>query len=86
MAQFSSPKYPHLTLQDDKIWAQFREGKFETTDTAVIKRLRGLPDDYAVAEVKAAAKTSGGDGGQQGTGEGGQQGTGDGAPPTGSGK
>lgn len=83
MAQFSSLKYSHLTLQDDKgVWAQFGEGKFETTDAAVIKRLRGLPDDYEVAEVKAAAKTSGGDG----TGEGGQQGAGDGAPPAGSGK
>lgn len=58
MAQFSSPKYTHLTLQDDKgVWAQFEDGQLETTDAAVIKRLRALPEDYEVAEVKAAAKS-----------------------------
>ncbi len=58
MANFASPKYPHLTLQDDKgIWAQFEDGQLETTDAAVVKRLRALPEDYEVAEVKAAAKS-----------------------------
>jgi len=57
MANFASPKYPNLTLQDDKgIWAQFEGGEFETTDAGVIKRLRALPEDYEVSEVKASAK------------------------------
>lgn len=42
-----------LTLQDDKgIWAQFADGVFTTTDGAVVKRLRALPDDYQVTEAK----------------------------------
>lgn len=58
MAQFHSPKYTHLTLQDDKgVWAQFTDGKLETTDAGVIKRLRALPEDYEVTESKAAAKS-----------------------------
>ncbi|MEU5091716.1 hypothetical protein [Streptomyces sp. NPDC021356] len=60
MAKFTSPKYTGLTLQDDKgIWAQFVGGEFETTDAAVLKRLRALPEDYEVSEAKAAAKGDG---------------------------
>lgn len=71
MANFASPKYPHLTLQDDKgVWAQFKDGQLEATDAGVVKRLRALPEDYEVSEVKASAKSedkgdagdSGGDG------------------------
>jgi hypothetical protein len=58
MANFASPKYPHLTLQDDKgIWARFVDGEFESTDAGVVKRLRALPEDYEVSEVKASAKS-----------------------------
>lgn len=58
MAQFTSSKYSHLTLQDDKgVWAQFKEGQLETSDAAVVKRLRALPEDYEVSEVKASAKS-----------------------------
>lgn len=57
MAKFSSEKYPHVTLQDDKgVWAKFEAGSFETTDAAVIKRLRGLPESEGISEVKAPAK------------------------------
>jgi hypothetical protein len=60
MAKFSSEKYPALTLQDDKgIWAKFEGGELETTDAAVVKRLRGLPEEEGISEVKAAAKTEG---------------------------
>ena len=59
MAKFSSEKYPGLVLQDDKgIWAQFVRGEFETTDAAVIKRLRALPESDGVTEVKAAKSDS----------------------------
>ncbi|MFB7224223.1 MULTISPECIES: hypothetical protein [Terrabacteria group] len=64
MAQFESTKYRGLVLQDDKgVWAKFEDGLCETSDAAVIKRLRALPDEYEVAEVKAPAKTDGGSGG-----------------------
>lgn len=57
MPVFHSPKYPHLTLQDGKgVWARFVGGEFETSDPAVAKRLRALPGDYEVTEVKAPAK------------------------------
>ncbi|MFF3060922.1 hypothetical protein [Streptomyces sp. NPDC057909] len=60
MAKFSSEKYPALTLQDDKgIWAKFEGGELETTDAAVIKRLRGLPEEEGISEVKAPAKAEG---------------------------
>lgn len=60
MAKFSSEKYPALTLQDDKgIWAKFEDGELETTDAAVMKRLRSLPEAEGISEVKAAAKTEG---------------------------
>lgn len=60
MAKFSSEKYPALTLQDDKgIWAKFEGGELETTDAAVVKRLRGLPEAEGISEVKASAKTEG---------------------------
>lgn len=62
MATFNSAKYPALTLQDDKgIWAQFKDGEFETSDAGVVKRLRGLPEDEGVTEAKASAKAPGGD-------------------------
>ena len=58
MAHFESSKYPALTLQDDKgIWAQFEGGKLEATDAGAVKRLRALPEDYEVTEVKAPAKS-----------------------------
>lgn len=61
MATFSSSKYPALTLQDEKgIWAQFKGGEFTTADAAVVKRLRALPEDEGVTEVKAPAKSDGG--------------------------
>jgi len=65
MANFQTSKYPGLILQDDKgIWAQFKDGQFETSDAGVIKRLRALPEDYEVSEVKASAKSDDkGDGG-----------------------
>lgn len=51
MAKFSSEKYPGLILQDDKgVWARFERGEFETTDAAVIKRLRALPQADGVKE------------------------------------
>ncbi|MDF6043249.1 hypothetical protein LRD69_14040 [Streptomyces sp. JH14] len=60
MAKFRSAKYPALTLQDDKgIWARFEGGQLETTDAAVVKRLRGLPESEGISEVKAPAKTEG---------------------------
>jgi hypothetical protein len=60
MATFKSEKHPALTLQDDKgIWAQFESGEFETTDAAVIKRLRGLPEAEGISETKAPAKDDG---------------------------
>ena len=76
MPKFESAKYPGLTLQDDKgIWAQFKDGEFETSDAAVAKRLRALPEEEGIVEVKASAKTSGdGDaGGQQAAGGSGDQ-------------
>ncbi|MFD5111442.1 hypothetical protein ACFWNG_03855 [Streptomyces sp. NPDC058391] len=52
MAKFSSEKYPALTLQDDKgIWARFEGAQFETFDSAVAKRLRGLPESEGISEV-----------------------------------
>jgi hypothetical protein len=58
---FNSSKYPALTLQDDKgIWAQFKGGELTTSDAAVIKRLRALPEDEGITEAKAPAKSDGG--------------------------
>ena len=60
MAKFQSAKYPGITLQDEKgIWAQFVGGEFETSDTAVLKRLRALPEDEGIVEVKESAKADG---------------------------
>lgn len=60
MAKFKSEQYPGLTLQDEKgIWAQFKGGEFETSDAAVAKRLRGLPEEEGIVEVKSSAKPSG---------------------------
>jgi hypothetical protein len=57
MAKFSSEKYPGLILQDEKgVWAQFVRGEFETSDAAVIKRLKALPESEGITEVKAPAK------------------------------
>jgi hypothetical protein len=56
MAKFTSETYRGLTLQDDKgVWAQFKDGEFETTDAAVIKRLRALPESDGVTEAKEQA-------------------------------
>lgn len=78
MAKFKSELYPQLTLQDDKgIWARFKDGEFETSDAAVVKRLRALPEEEGIVEVKASAKSSGGEGGQ---------GDGGGTPPAADGK
>jgi len=61
MATFSSSKYPALTLQDEKgIWAQFKDGEFTTSDAAVVKRLRALPEDEGITEAKVPAKSDGG--------------------------
>jgi hypothetical protein len=61
---FSSSKYPALALQDDKgIWAQFKGGELTTSDAAVIKRLRALPEDEGITEAKASAKDDGASGG-----------------------
>lgn len=75
MPKFESTRYPGLILQDDKgIWAQFKDGEFETSDAGVAKRLRALPDEEGIVEVKASAKTSGeGDAGQQAAGGSGDQ-------------
>lgn len=64
MARFTTARYPGLTLQDDKgIWAQFVDGAFETTDAAVIKRLKALPEDYGVSvAAKPDAVDDGGEG------------------------
>jgi hypothetical protein len=60
MAKFSSEKYPGLILQDDKgVWARFERGEFETTDAAVIKRLRALPQADGVKEGAQDAPASG---------------------------
>ncbi len=60
MATFTSSKYPALTLQDDKgIWAQFKDGEFATSDAAVVKRLRALPEEEGITEAKASAKADG---------------------------
>ncbi|MFD6421039.1 hypothetical protein [Streptomyces sp. NPDC060198] len=57
MATFTSKTYPGLTLQDETgVWAQFAGGTFETSDAAVVKRLRALPEDEGIAEAKAPAK------------------------------
>lgn len=70
MAKFSSSKYPNLTLQDDKgVWAQFKGGEFETSEAAVVKRLRALPEDEGISEVKSSAKDDGGDGGKPASGD-----------------
>ncbi|MEU7384018.1 hypothetical protein AB0A91_29335 [Streptomyces sp. NPDC042207] len=64
MAQFESKRFRGLALQDDKgVWAKFEDGLCETSDAAVAKRLRALPDEYEVTEVKASAKSDGGSGG-----------------------
>lgn len=69
MATFKSPKFPHLTLQDDKgVWAQFKDGEAEVSDAAALKRLRALPDEYGVSEVKAAGGQKAG--GQKDPGDG----------------
>lgn len=58
MPKFQTSKHPGLILQDEKgIWAQFKGGEFETSDAAAVKRLRTLPEDYEVTEVKASAKS-----------------------------
>lgn len=60
MPKFKSERYPALTLQDEGgVWAQFKDGGFETSDTAVAKRLRGLPEEEGIVEVKSSAKPSG---------------------------
>ena len=60
MAKFQSAKYPGITLQDEKgIWAQFVGGEFETSDTAVLKRLRALAGDGGLAEVKESGRADG---------------------------
>jgi hypothetical protein len=57
MATFTSSKYPALTLQDDKgIWAQFKDGHFEASDATVAKRLRALPEEEGISEVKSSEK------------------------------
>ena len=62
MAKFTSDRYPGLTLQDEQgVWAQFKGGEFETSDAAVAKRLRALPEEEGIAEVKSSAKASGKD-------------------------
>lgn len=64
MAKFTSTRYPHVILQDaDGIWARFADGEFETDDSAVADRLRGLPEEEGVTEIKtstakAPAKTA----------------------------
>lgn len=56
MATFTTTRYPGLVLQDDKgVWAAFKDGAFETSEAAVIKRLKALPDEYEVTEASAAA-------------------------------
>lgn len=58
MPKFTSERYPALTLQDESgIWAQFEGGQFETSDAAVAKRLRAVPEEEGITEVKAPAKT-----------------------------
>jgi len=64
MARFTT-HLKSLTLQDEKgVWAQFADGEFETTDAAVVKRLKALPEEYGVTVVsaKAGAADDGGDG------------------------
>lgn len=62
MAKFKSSKFPAVTLQDaEGIWAQFKGGEFETSDAAVAKRLRGLPDEEGISEVKTSEKSAGKD-------------------------
>lgn len=52
MPKFTTP-YRSLTLQDDKgVWGQFTDGEFTTTDAAVIKRLRALPESEQISEAK----------------------------------
>lgn len=60
MATFTCARYPGLTLQDaDGIWAQFTDGEFETDDARVAGRLRGLPEEEGITEVKRSlAKSS----------------------------
>jgi hypothetical protein len=55
MAKFES-KYAGLILQDEEgVWAKFEGGEFETTDAAVIARLRKAED---VSEVKKSSAKS----------------------------
>lgn len=57
MATFESTRYPHLTLQDGTgIWARFEDGRFDTADAAVVKRLRALPEEEGISEVKSSEK------------------------------
>ncbi|MGW1813286.1 hypothetical protein ACWCQM_06905 [Streptomyces sp. NPDC002125] len=52
MATFTSSTYPALTLQDDDgVWARFEDGRFETSDAAVAKRLRSLPESEGITET-----------------------------------
>jgi hypothetical protein len=63
MARFTTARYPGLTLQDEKgIWAQFADGAFETTDAAVVKRLKALPEDYGVSVAAKAGAAEDGSG------------------------
>lgn len=61
MPKFKSAKYPSLTLQDASgVWARFADGELETSDPEVAKRLRALPEDEGITEVKASPTKSGG--------------------------
>lgn len=59
MATFTSEKYPRLSLHDgESEWARFVDGKFESTDADVLKRLRSKgAAEMGVSEDKPAAKS-----------------------------
>ncbi|MGW5126686.1 hypothetical protein ACWEQ7_22050 [Streptomyces sp. NPDC004069] len=70
MAAFRSERYPELTFQDRRgVWARFRGGRFETSDAAVAKRLRALPAEQGITEVKAPAKAPASASGKQAEGK-----------------
>lgn len=54
MAQFKSKYRGHVLQDNEGVWARFRDGLFETSDAAVVKRLRALPASAGVVEVKTS--------------------------------
>lgn len=59
MAVFKSEQYPRLVMHDGEVeWAKFVDGRFESADADVVKRLRSKgAADLGVSEEKPAKST-----------------------------